>query len=418
MAGKKKVEGGESTAKAANNADLMKKLLGEIAKTNARYHAAPESVKRLSFGSLTADMAIGGGLPRGAITEIYGANNTGKTTLAIMALREALYEAHERDMYCFFINAEKRPIDGEWYTKLGLPYKRLVNRETGEIEYQLEMQDTNGNPRLQFFEVESAEGTANLMMDLVDSGLYIMGVLDSVGALSPKAELETDMAKNTQMGLQSRFMARWMRAFMDKVRMTGITLVFLNHQRSAISDDMFAPKTSSPGGNHFHHQSTVRLETFRLKDEWESDDLKEHIRMYIRFYVRKTSVSDQTGRMVTVQVERDSKTGHYAVDPALERFLIARQYEVLLNRKGQTWGGNGFVCFPADKYGYNGSKQYIKTDVGYELGDGHEGAVSALREDVDMMIAIEKAIRQSASRMEIDNENQSESGIPSPEQIF
>lgn len=378
------------------NADIMSTIIKDIQKNKSvTVLDAPDVIEGISSGSLVVDLALGGnGFPRGAITEIYGPNNTGKTTLSLMMLREAMWEAHERDMYCFYVNAEKRPLDGKWYKSLGLPYEQVTDTNTGELKWQCSLKDDNGNPRLIIVEAETAETTANVIMDLVGSGMFIAGVLDSVANLSPKAEVETDMNKNTQIGMQSRFMARWMRVFMDSVRKTQIALVFLNHYRVKIDAGMYENKGTSSGGNAFHHQSSIRLETYRMKDEWESDDVKEHIRMHIRFYIRKTSVTKNRGALISCTLEHDKESGTYLVDPALEAFSIAKEKGLFFSRDGSKWSGRGIACFDASRFGYNGDKEYDINDNGhYEIGGSHDDILDTLRSDVDMIVALEMAIR-------------------------
>lgn len=383
-------------AKKKTNSDLMEALVKDIRKRkHTVVHDAPEVIDAISSGSLMVDHYLPGGFPRGAITEIYGPNNTGKTTMSLLMLREAMWEAHERDMYCFFVNAENRPLDGAWYAKLGLPYSKVTDETTGEISYQCDLQDDKGLPRLIIVESVTAEDTANTIMDMVESGLFVAGVLDSVANLMPKAEGEADFDKATQIGLQSRLMARWMRVMTNAIRRTGICLIFLNHYRVKIGASKYEPQGTSSGGNHFHHEATIRLETFRQKDNWEKSDDKYHVDMQIRFYVVKTSVSDNTGKLIEMTLIRDESTGSYVIDRAHEAFELCKQAGLFSSSDGSQYGSAGWCCFPATEYGYTDTMVYEENDVGhYKLGKSFDDVKASLRHDPDMLKACVNALRR------------------------
>jgi len=188
-----------------------------------------------STGSLGLDIALGiGGLPRGRIVEIYGPESSGKTTLAL----HALAEAQKSGGICAFVDAE-HALDPIYAKNLGVDLDELLISQPDAGEQALEITDT-----------------------LVRSGAVSMIVVDSVAALTPKAELEGDMGDH-QVGAQARLMSQAMRKLTGSISKSGCMVIFINQIRMKIGVMFGSPETTS-GGNALKFYSSVRLDIRRI----------------------------------------------------------------------------------------------------------------------------------------------------------
>lgn len=188
-----------------------------------------------STGSLGLDIALGiGGLPRGRIVEIYGPESSGKTTLAL----HALAEAQKSGGICAFVDAE-HALDPVYAKNLGVDLDELLISQPDAGEQALEITDT-----------------------LVRSGAVSMVVVDSVAALTPKAELEGDMGDH-QVGAQARLMSQAMRKLTGSISKSGCMVIFINQIRMKIGVMFGSPETTS-GGNALKFYSSVRLDIRRI----------------------------------------------------------------------------------------------------------------------------------------------------------
>ncbi|HEY4117909.1 MAG TPA: recombinase RecA [Byssovorax sp.] len=194
-----------------------------------------EPVATISTGSLALDLATGvGGYPRGRIVEIYGPESSGKTTLAL----HAIAEAQRHGGVCAFIDAEHA---------LDVAYAKDVGVETDRL---LVSQPDTGEQALEIVEI------------LVRSGAVDLVVIDSVAALTPKAEIEGEMG-DSHMGLQARLMSQALRKLTAIAHRTGTTLMFLNQLRHKIGVTFGSPETTT-GGNALKFYASMRLDVRRI----------------------------------------------------------------------------------------------------------------------------------------------------------
>ncbi|WP_394840461.1 recombinase RecA [Pendulispora rubella] len=204
----------------------------------------PEPVGTISTGSLSLDLATGvGGYPRGRVIEIYGPEASGKTTLAL----HAIAEAQQAGGVCAFIDAEHA---------LDISYARGIGVET---EGLLVSQPDTGEQALEITEM------------LVRSGHVDLIVVDSVAALTPKAELEGDMG-DAHMGLQARLMSQALRKLTGAAHRSGTTLMFINQLRQKIGVTFGSPETTT-GGNALKFYASLRLDVRRIGQVKVGDEL-------------------------------------------------------------------------------------------------------------------------------------------------
>ncbi|MDC9700705.1 MAG: recombinase RecA [Alphaproteobacteria bacterium] len=192
-------------------------------------------IETISTGSLGLDIALGiGGLPRGRIVEIYGPESSGKTTLAL----HCIAEAQKKNGYCAFIDAE-HALDAIYARKLGVNIEPLLISQPDTGEQALEITDT-----------------------LVRSGSIDILVVDSVAALTPRAEIEGDMGDNLP-GLQARLMSQALRKLTASISRSRTMVIFINQMRMKIGV-MFGNPETTTGGNALKFYSSVRLDIRRI----------------------------------------------------------------------------------------------------------------------------------------------------------
>lgn len=205
---------------------------------------AVENVDAISTGSISLDLALGvGGLPRGRVTEIYGPESSGKTTLAL----HAIAEAQKTGGIAAFIDAE-HAFDRYYAKNLGI-----------DIENLLVSQPDNGEQALEIVD------------NLIRSGAIDIIVIDSVAALTPRAEIEGEMG-DSKMGLQARLMSQAMRKLTATISKTGTCCVFINQLREKIGV-MFGNPETTTGGNALKFYSSVRIDIRRMQQIKEGDNI-------------------------------------------------------------------------------------------------------------------------------------------------
>ncbi len=305
---------------------------GSVMKLNGDNN--PLEVEAVSTGSLGLDIALGiGGLPRGRITEVYGPESSGKTTLAL----QVIAEAQKAGGTCAIIDAE-HALDPTYAKKLGVDLDNLLISQPDAGEQALEIADT-----------------------LVRSNAIDVLVVDSVAALVPRAELEGEMG-DTHVGLQARLMSQALRKLTGSISKSRCVVIFINQIRMKIGVMFGSPETTT-GGNALKFYASVRLDIRRI------GSIKE----------RETVVGNQTRVKVVKnkmappfrQVEFDimygegiSKTGEI-VDLGVQTNLV---------EKSGAW-------FSAE---------------GERIGQGRENAKQYLRDNPAMMATLENKIRANA----------------------
>jgi len=200
-------------------------------------------IETVSTGSLSLDIALGaGGLPFGRIVEIYGPESSGKTTLTL----QAIAEAQKMGKTCAFIDAE-HALDPVYARKLGVDIDNLLVSQPDTGEQALEIADA-----------------------LTRSGAVDMIVIDSVAALTPKAEIEGEMG-DSHMGLQARMLSQAMRKLTANIKNSNTLMVFINQIRMKIGV-MFGNPETTTGGNALKFYASVRLDIRRIGAIKEGDE--------------------------------------------------------------------------------------------------------------------------------------------------
>ena len=201
---------------------------------------AVEATESIPSGSLTSDLALGiQGYPRGRVVEIYGPESSGKTTLAV----HAIAQAQKQGGICAFIDAE-HAFDKFYAENLGVDTENLLISQPDNGEQGLEIAD-----------------------NLIRSGAIDLIVIDSVAALTPRAEIEGEMS-DSSVGLQARLMSKALRKLTGSISKTGCCCIFINQLREKIGV-MFGNPETTTGGNALKFYSSVRLDIRRstqLKD--------------------------------------------------------------------------------------------------------------------------------------------------------
>ncbi len=204
-----------------------------------------EDIASIPSGSIALDIALGiGGYPRGRVVEIYGPEASGKTTLAI----HAIAEAQKKGGIAAFIDAE-HAFDRFYAEKLGVDIENLLISQPDNGEQALEITD-----------------------HLIRSGAIDIVVIDSVAALTPRAEIEGEMGA-ASMGLQARLMSQALRKLTANISKTNTTCVFVNQLRDKIGV-MFGNPETTTGGNALKFYSSVRVDIRRIGQIKDGDDIK------------------------------------------------------------------------------------------------------------------------------------------------
>jgi len=274
-------------------------------------------VDAISTGSISLDWALGvGGVPRGRVIEIFGAESSGKTTLAL----HILAEAQKKGGVCAFIDAE-HALDPEYAKKIGVNINDLLISQPDSGEQALEIVET-----------------------LVRSKEISVIVIDSVAALTPKTEIEGEMG-DQQIGLQARLMSKALRKLSAIISKTGTTVVFLNQTRMKIGV-MFGDPTTTPGGMALKFYSSVRIRLTKLAQIKRKDEI---IGSRIRTKVVKNKVAAPF-RTVEFDIYYNEGISKLAdiINIGLKNNIIKRRgswYEFKENKIGQ---------------GMEGAKEFLK----------------------------------------------------------
>jgi recombination protein RecA len=292
-------------------------------------------IEAVSTGSLSLDLALGiGGLPKGRIIEVYGPESSGKTTLAL----QVLAEAQKKGGICAFVDAE-HALDPIYAKKLGVKTGELLISQPDTGEQALEIADT-----------------------LIKSGSISVLVIDSVAALTPKAELEGEMGDH-HVGLQSRLMSQALRKITGSVSKSNTMVIFINQIRMKIGVMFGSPETTS-GGNALKFYSSVRLDIRRIGAIKDKDEI---IGNSTRVKVVKNKVAPpfKVVEFDLMYGKGISKTGEL-VDLGVKAGVV---------EKAGAW------------YAYKGEK----------IGQGRENAKIFLEQNPKAAEEIEKTIRDQAS---------------------
>ena len=291
-------------------------------------------IESISTGSLSLDLALGiGGLPKGRVTEIYGPEASGKTTLAL----QVVAEAQKSGGICGFIDAE-HALDPIYAKKLGVKTDELLISQPDTGEQALEIADT-----------------------LIKSGSISVLVIDSVAALTPRAEIEGEMGDH-HVGLQSRLMSQALRKLTSSISKTNTMVIFINQIRMKIGIMFGNPETTS-GGNALKFYASVRIDIRRIGAIKEKDQI---IGNSTRVKVVKNKVSPPFK-----VVEFDLMYGK-GISKSGELIDLGAKADIV--EKAGAW------------YAYKGEK----------IGQGRENAKIYLEKNPQVAAEIEMAIRTKA----------------------
>ena len=291
-------------------------------------------VEAISSGSLGLDIALGiGGLPRGRVVEIYGPESSGKTTLAL----HVIAEAQKRGGICGFIDAE-HALDTVYARKLGVDLEQLLISQPDTGEQALEITDT-----------------------LVRSGAIDVLVIDSVAALTPKAELEGEMGDQLP-GLQARLMSQALRKLTGSISKSRCMVIFINQIRMKIGVMFGSPETTS-GGNALKFYASVRLDIRRIGAIKEREEVVGN-QTRVKVVKNKVPPPFKQVEFDIMYGEGISKTGEL-VDLGVKAGIV---------EKSGAW-----FSFDSER-----------------IGQGRENAKTYLKEHPETAQRIERAVRQSA----------------------
>ena len=234
----------------ANKSKALEAALGQIERQFGKGtvmrmgEGTRQAIPAISTGSLGLDIALGiGGLPKGRIVEIYGPESSGKTTLTL----QVIAEAQKAGGTCAFIDAE-HALDPEYAEKLGVKVDDLIVSQPDTGEQALEVTDM-----------------------LVRSGACDVLVIDSVAALTPRAEIEGDMGDH-HVGLQARLMSQALRKLTGNIKNANCLVIFINQIRMKIGV-MFGNPETTTGGNALKFYSSVRLDIRRIGAVKDGDEI-------------------------------------------------------------------------------------------------------------------------------------------------
>jgi recombination protein RecA len=291
----------------------------------------------VSTGSLGLDIALGiGGLPRGRVIEVYGPESSGKTTLAL----HAVAEAQKKGGVVAFIDAE-HALDPGYAKKLGVDIDELLISQPDTGEQALEITDT-----------------------LVRSGGIDLIVIDSVAALTPKAELEGEMGDSLP-GLQARLMSQALRKLAGSISKSNTIVIFINQIRMKIGV-MFGNPETTTGGNALKFYASVRLDIRRIGAIKDRDEV--------------------VGNQTRVKVVKNK------VSPPFKQVEFDIMYGQGISKVGELvdlGSKAGIVEKSGSWYSFDGNR----------IGQGREAAKTFLQQNPDVAAKIETAIRASAGQI-------------------
>jgi len=292
---------------------------------------ATESIPVIPTGTLSLDIATGvGGVPRGRVTEIYGPESSGKTTLAL----HVIAEAQKQEGVAAFIDAE-HALDVAYASRLGV-----------NVDDLLVSQPDYGEQALEIAEV------------LVRSGAVDVIVIDSVAALVPKAEIDGNVG-DTHVGLQARLMSHALRKFTGILKRSNTAMVFINQIRMKIGV-MFGNPETTPGGNALKFYSSMRFDIRKLAQIKTGEEVLGN-RTRVKIVKNKVAPPFKTAEFDIIYGEGISRTGDL-LDLAVEQDIVD---------KSGSW------------FSYQGER----------IGQGRENAKNFLKDHPEMVADIEHKVR-------------------------
>jgi len=289
-------------------------------------------VETISSGALTLDLALGGGLPKGRIIEIYGPESSGKTTLAL----HAIAEVQKAGGVAAFVDAE-HALDPSYSKALGVDIDNLLVAQPDTGESGLEIVD-----------------------QLVRSSAVDIVVIDSVAALTPRAEIEGEMGDN-QVGLQARLMSKALRKIAGNVGKAGCTVIFLNQLRQKIGITYGSPEVTT-GGTALKFYASVRLDIRRIQTLKKGSEGEYGIRAKVKVAKNKVAPPFRVAEFDIIFGTGISRIGC---------LLDMAEKANVVKRKG-AW------------YSYNGDN----------IGQGRDNVIKYLEENPNLAEIMDKEVRE------------------------
>jgi len=330
------VEGADMDKHKALEAALsqIEKNFGKGSVMRLGKNEAPPEIESIPTGSLGLDIALGiGGLPRGRVIEIFGPESSGKTTLAL----HVIAEAQKKGGVCGFIDAE-HALDTIYARKLGVKLDELVFSQPDNGEQALEITDT-----------------------LIRSGAVDVIVIDSVAALTPKAEIEGEMG-DVLPGMQARLMSQALRKLTGSISKSNTIVIFINQIRMKIGV-MFGNPETTTGGNALKFYASVRLDIRRIGQIKEREEV--------------------TGNQTRVKVVKNK------IAPPFKQIEFDIMYGEGISKHGEIIDLGvkaGVIEKSGSWFSYEGQR----------VGQGRENAKAFLKQNPEISQKIESAIRQNA----------------------
>jgi len=289
-------------------------------------------IEAISTGSLGIDIALGiGGLPTGRIVEVYGPESSGKTTLTL----QVIAEAQKQGKTCAFVDAE-HALDPVYAQKLGVNIDDLLVSQPDTGEQALEICDM-----------------------LVRSSAVDVVIVDSVAALTPKAEIEGDMG-DSHMGLQARLMSQALRKLTGNIKRSNTLCIFINQIRMKIGV-MFGNPETTTGGNALKFYSSVRIDIRRIGSVKEGDEVVGN-ETRVKVVKNKVAPPFKQAEFIIMYGEGISKQGEL-IDLGVKHKIV---------EKSGAW------------YSYNGSK----------VGQGKANSIKFLKDNPEIADEIEGKLRE------------------------
>ena len=309
-------------------------------------------IESISTGSVKLDKALGiGGLPQGRIIEIFGPESSGKTTLTLHVIAEAQKEGKT----CAFIDAE-HALDPVYAKALGV-----------DIQNLLVSQPDNGEQALEICDALTCSGAVDLI------------VVDSVAALTPKAEIEGDMG-DSHMGLQARLMSQGLRKITGVAKQNNVTIVFINQLRQKIGIS-FGSNETTTGGNALKFYASVRIDIRRIGSLKNGDEV---VGNEVKIKVVKNKVAPPFREIVTaIEFGKGFNVTKEILDLAIEYGFI---------KKAGSW--------------------YSDIETGNNIAQGEVKAIEYLRSNEEYLDKISKKVKE---KLKSDNSMMLENHSPSDE---